>query len=432
MNTTDDDAIRFLEIVGHRGSGKTTIESLCYVIYAALEKAKLYPFVILCGDTSMQVGMNMANVKEELENNKLLIEDYGTIYQNEKVNDKSPEEKTLESDEEWQKRNMLLANGVRIIGRSRGQKVRGLRHRQHRPKLVVVDDPEDSEWVKEKENRDKTEAWLRGEIMPGIDPHTGRLILVGNYLHDDALMARAKGWGIFKVIEIPIIGKDMRCVWPAMYPTREKLIEKRQQMGPIAWLREMMLLAVSDEGQEIKPSDITYYDKLPEASRGLRGHGVDLAISQKQTADYTAMVDGDVYYPESAGPRIYILPFPTNARLNFGQTIDLIVTRHRSGGQHLFFIEAVSYQKAAIEELDRRGVNVEGVQPLSDKRARLRVAAPHIRNATVLFPLTGCEALLSQLFNFGTEAHDDMVDGLVYLILGLLKDGIDQKVVHWI
>ena len=32
--------------------------------------------------------------------------------------------------------------------------------------------------------------------------------------------------------------------------------------------------------------------------------------------------------------------------------------------------------------------------------------------------------LMTQLLGFGSEKHDDAVDALVYLILGLLGDGI--------
>jgi hypothetical protein len=36
----------------------------------------------------------------------------------------------LESDEDWQAMNRVLDNGARILPRSRGQKIRGLKHRQ--------------------------------------------------------------------------------------------------------------------------------------------------------------------------------------------------------------------------------------------------------------------------------------------------------------
>ena len=432
MSAISDDKVRFLEIIGFRGSSKTTIASLCYAIYAAITNPKLYAFIVLCSDTSTQVGMNIANIKEELENNARLIEDYGEFKPQYGTKQKSPE-KTFESDDEWQKRNLILNNGVRFIARSRGQKVRGLRHRQHRIKLALVDDPEDSDWVDKKENRDKTENWLRGQVMPAIDPHTGRLILIGNYLHDDALMARAKSWGIFKLLEIPLIDKDGRCVWPALFPTVESLQNKRKEMGTIAWMREMMLKVVPDSGQEILPTDITYYKEIPkDAGRGIRGHGMDLAISKKSTADCTAIISGDVMYPQGSKAKIFILPNIVNARLDFNEMLFNADKLRQENGQHLFFVEAVNYQKAAIEELERRGFNVEALLPMADKRARLRVAATHIRNGTVVFPITGCESLLQQLFGFGKDSHDDMVDSLVYLILGIMKDGIEQKVVHWL
>jgi hypothetical protein len=36
--------------------------------------------------------------------------------------------------------NCILDNGVRILSRSREEKIRGLKHRQHGPKLVIGDD----------------------------------------------------------------------------------------------------------------------------------------------------------------------------------------------------------------------------------------------------------------------------------------------------
>jgi hypothetical protein len=33
---------------------------------------------------------------------------------------------------------------------------------------------------------------------------------------------------------------------------------------------------------------------------------------------------------------------------------------------------------------------------------------------------------------FGTEAHDDLADALVYLILGLVEHGLELPKIHWI
>jgi prophage tail gpP-like protein len=105
-------------------------------------------------------------------------------------------EPTLESDEDWQAMNCVLDNGVRILSRSRAQKVRDLKHRQHRPKLVIADDVEGLDWVRTQENRDKSDRWFRGDVLPSIDEH-GRAVLIGNWLHTDGLMARLKNTGMF-------------------------------------------------------------------------------------------------------------------------------------------------------------------------------------------------------------------------------------------
>lgn len=44
----------------------------------------------------------------------------------------------------------------------------------------------------------------------------------------------------------------------------------------------------------------------------------------------------------------------------------------------------------------------------------------------------GCEQLLTQLLGFGLAKHDDAVDALVYLILGLVGEEIAPQEVHYV
>jgi phage terminase large subunit-like protein len=97
-----------------------------------------------------------------------------------------------------------------------------------------------------------------------------------------------------------------------------------------------------------------------------------------------------------------------------------------------FFVEAVQYQMAAVEEMERRAFAVTPMRPIKDKRSRLRVAARYIKNGTALFPRKGCEQLLTQVLGFGGEKHDDLVDALVWLILGVVGDAIEQPNVHYV
>lgn len=423
MIKLSDHNIKRLLVVGFRGSAKSTLGSLALPIWMALEHPDKYQFIIPISDTSTQAALSIANIKTELDSNELLINDYGRIEFG-KFHDPNPEP-SLESDEEWQAKNMLLANGVRIMARSRGQKIRGLRHRASRPKVIIVDDPEDREWVKSRENRNKTDRWMRGEVMGALDPD-GRLIAIGNWLHEDALMARLKKLSQFVTLEYPLVNDNDELMWPALFPTQKKIDDIREEMGDTAWLREMLLKVVAEEGQEIKPEDIHYYDTQPEVTRGaLKGHGVDLAISTEESADFTTDVQGDVHYDDDDKPKIYIQKNPLNAHLDFYNTIEYFKGKPR--GSHLFFVENVAYQKAAIQEMERNMMAVHPMKPIADKRSRLRVAARYIKNGTVLFPRTGCEKLIQQLLNFGNESHDDLCDALTLLILGLVEQRLDVR-----
>jgi len=101
----------FVEIIGFRGSSRTTWGSLVLPMFFALERNEEYPFIILAADTSVQSGINIANIKHELENITLLLQDYGK-FEIGTTDDPVPEP-TLESEEVWQAKNMLLSNRVR-------------------------------------------------------------------------------------------------------------------------------------------------------------------------------------------------------------------------------------------------------------------------------------------------------------------------------
>ena len=419
LNTLGDHAEKMIEVVGFRGSAKSTFGSLALPLWAALEYPELYKFILPIADTGLQSAINIANIKSELENNPLIKQDYGNI-QGEFVADW-----TLESEEEWQAKNMLLSNGVRILARSRGQKVRGLRHHQHRPKLIIVDDPEDLEWVRTKENRDKTERWLRGEVIPAIDELNGRLIVIGNQLHTDALMARLKRDNTFKQLDYPLL-KDGVITWLAKYPSQYAVDLQRDKVGLNAFQREYLLKVVPEEGADVHEDWIQYYDAIPpEIENGLHGTGVDLAISKKETADYTSMVSGTSFIKDGI-PKIYIKPNPINARLSFHETIETTKAMAVANPFSIFFVEDVQYQRAAIEEMERAMLPVTAMRAGGDKRARLRAIAIYIQNGTIVFPRKGCEDLLIQLLGFGVEEHDDLVDAFVYLILGLVQQGMQN------
>jgi len=412
MELLENKKERFIEILAFRESAKSTLSMVAFPLWGALQGE--YQFIILITSTFSQIKSHIANLKYEMDSNKLVREDFGNI----------------QSDEEWTTTNMLLANGARIIGRSTGQKIRGIRHRQFRPDLIIIDDPESLEDVVSKEQRDKVEKWLRGEVMPALDKEKGRLIILGNLLHTDSLLSRIKNDKIFLTKEYPLLNNKEEIQWLGKYPTMAEIEKQKLFVKETSWQREYLLKIVPEEGQEIKEEWIQRYEKLPSENLILgKAIGVDLAISKKETANYTAMVSG-IVVRESEMPKIYILPHSINARLSFHETILQAESCSEALGGNTGYanliVEEVAYQKAAIEEMQKRMLPVQGIKVTMDKRARLRTISGYIQNGTILFPHNGCEDLLIQLLGFGIEEYDDLVDAFV-LLTSYLKDYIIKK-----
>jgi predicted phage terminase large subunit-like protein len=133
------------------------------------------------------------------------------------------------------------------------------------------------------------------------------------------------------------------------------------------------------------------------------------------------MVSGSVIEIDGV-PKIYIDPNPIHAKLSFHETMETAKALIAANPYKVLYVEEVNYQKAAVQEAERVLLPVMPMKAGVDKRSRLKVAATYIQNGTVIFPRTGCEDLLIELLGFGVEAHDDLVDAVVYLILGLVQN----------
>jgi predicted phage terminase large subunit-like protein len=413
--------VKNLVVVAFRGSAKSTIFTMSYPIWAILGKQQK-KFVVILSQTQAQAKQHMMNLRRELESNTLLKNDLGPFQ---------------EERNEWGASSLVFGkHNARITAVSTEQSVRGLRHNQHRPDLIIGDDLEDIASTKTREGRNKTYEWLTGEVIPAGDLNT-RLIVIGNLLHEDSLIMRLKEDivtkqidGIFKAY--PLL-EGQAILWPGKYPTMEQVEEERHKAAnEYAWQREYLLNIVPAEDQAIDPAWIQYYDEIPDPIKlygGYTSHkeiriGIDLAISKRDSADYTAIVPGLLFELEDEY-HLYILPKIINRKMSFPETVDtckVLKQSYTKGGvEPTFVIEDVAYQKALPQQLESEGFrHVMTTRPGNqDKRTRLVLTANHIRNGKVLFPRTGAEELIQQIVHFGVEKHDDLADAFANLVLSM-------------
>lgn len=411
IHNLEKSAVENLYVVAFRGSGKSTMVTTAYPIWAILGKQQKKFCIIFC-QTKAQAKQHMMNIRAELEDNDVLKRDLGPFQ---------------EESDEWGSNSLVFKkHGARITVASSDQSIRGLRHNEHRPDLIICDDVEDVQSTKTREGRDKTYNWLRGEVVPAGDKNT-RLIIVGNLLHEDSLLMRIKdeiaqgrARGIFK--EYPLLDKDDVCLWPGKYRDLKDIEEEKLKVASeISWQREYLLRIIPSDDQVIYPEWFNYYDELPgtkhKAYRGTYA-GVDLAISSQDSADFTAIVSAHVY-GRAEKLRIYILPNPIRQKINFPAQVDLMrdfKTTQMPKSTDKLFVESVAYQEALPQMLEMHGIEAESIKPKGDKRTRLSLTSTSIKSGIIKFPRQGCEDLIRELVGFGVEKHDDLADAFSLLI----------------
>lgn len=424
FHITENEDLKIAVLVAFRGSGKSTLMTLSYVLWSILGKQKR-KFVLILSQTQNQARLHLTNIKNELENNELLKADIGPF---EEVSD------------EWGANSIVLSyHNARIMVASSEQSIRGIRHGENRPDLVICDDIEDLASVKNKDGRDKTYNWFSGEVLP-IGDKESKIVIVGNLLHEDSLLMRLKnsienGSLNAKFFAYPLLDDKDTIAWHAKFKNMEQIEElKKKQVSDSAWYREYLLRIISDTDRLVHPEWIHYYDELPsEKNNNFRytATGIDLAISDKDSADFTAMVSAKIFgYDDEF--RAYILPHPVNERMDFPKTFDTAknLSEALGGGDYTkLFIEDVGYQKSLVQHLEDNNIPAEGVTVGSqDKRSRLALVTHLIKQGKILFPRKGCETLILQLTSFGVEKHDDLADAFSLLAIKILEDANSKRI----
>lgn len=138
--------------------------------------------------------------------------------------------------------------------------------------------------------------------------------------------------------------------------------------------------------------------------------GVDLAISEKQGADFTAIA---ALSRDPATGLVYVREVERH-RCAFNEVLNRIKAAAARWSPALIAVEQVQYQAAVVQELTRTTrLPVVGMRPDKDKLTRFmplltRFEQGHVRLDPAHVPAWGREELLA----FPEGAHDDLCDAL--------------------
>jgi predicted phage terminase large subunit-like protein len=183
--------------------------------------------------------------------------------------------------------------------------------------------------------------------------------------------------------------------------------EQRETMPGLVFAQEVLAQFVTFGAGLVKPEHI----KDGIAPAGLPVVlGVDLAISEREGADFTAIVA----MSRDPGTGLVYVREAERHRAGFAAVLDLIKAAAARHNPTLIAVEQVQYQAAVVQELTRTTrLPVRGVRPDRDKLTRFLPLLTRYEQGLVRHDPSGVPAWLrEELLSFPEGQHDDGVDAL--------------------
>lgn len=428
---------KLVAIASPRGHGKSTAITHAYLLASVLFREN--QFVLLVSDTEAQAVEFLRDIKKELESNEHIRD----LFRIDSFTKDTEADVVVKMEDGYM---------FRIVAKGSEQKVRGLKWDNKRPDLIVIDDAENDEIVLNQDRRDKFKRWFRGALLPCRSPD-GKVRIVGTVLHMGSLLndllprdyvkstviTPIKTWdsnpkAMWKSVKYRAHSHDYReILWPTRF-TKEKLKDIRQEFVdsgyPDVYSQEYLNEPIDESVAFFKRSDFQAASEqelkaIRERSIPLLFYaGADLAISEKERADYSVIQVVGIDYNNT----MYHVDC-IRARMDGKEIVDAILDIQVKYGLQFFAIESEKIAKAIgpflREEMVKRNifVNMVEITPSADKQTRARSIQARMRVGSVKFD-KGAEyypAMESEFIRFPRDIHDDMVDAMSVIGLALDK-----------
>lgn len=429
MDSMNDEQ-RFFAGILFRGAAKSTIKNI-FIIKAACHQR--HPFIMMISETEEQSVLDLVGIAEEFECNELIQYFYfgnkstkGTI---------------------WNKGFIELSNGVAICSKGMNSRIRGSKHKNQRPTLVVMDDFESRNSLATPETRKIVFDTVDAVILPMGDVgchfiFLNTIVSPLAYMQDQ-INLRKKGVGLFseptgKLVFKCITYKDENgkeyATWEKRFPLSEvsKLKQRYTEKNALPVFYQEYYNVPKEEsdpkfnisliqpinGKFVKRKYVKYIEidnkKIPINTF----QGVDPAVRLHENADDTCLFiigidkNSNVYildieagkFEETTKP-LLILNQAERFKIDSG-TIETF-------GAHF---SLYAYVQKAMRELNRYFLFHEFGRSKSGKGAKYKEGLEPLINSGKVSYLTSCsniDLMKEQMSKFsgGKTEHDDLIDG---------------------
>lgn len=416
----DDDEKRAVAIAAPRGWGKTTLGALAYPLRRIIYGQSRY--ILLISATWKKAVKDLRTLAEELRTNELISGVCGSL-----------------KGQQWAEGTgeIELVSGVKVEALGSGQQIRGLKYRNYRPDLIVLDDIEDPDQVQNEDLRARLKEWLFADVMNSINLESTKIVMLGTILHEDSLLQNIleeaewdrddplseNQWATmerFHTLRIELCDDNYVSNWPDFMSTeqvRAKAEAYRRRGLLDVFFREFRNIPIAREGA-VFPSEFKYYDPKKEwpAERVVI---VDPAKTTNISSDYSAIVVGGF---DAETNRIYFMDC-VNARLHPEEI-------YRAAWEMAVRLKTlnIGIEVTSLNEFVTYPFNSflasKGFPPAiplkakGKKEDRIKALAPFYRMGAILHhPAKHIHGPLeSQLLSFPRSKHDDVADAFAYIL----------------
>ena len=428
-------------VAAPRGHAKSTCLTFKGTMHAIVYEYKHYPIII--SDSSEQAEGFLDNIRVEFEENEALREDFGNLVGN-----------------IWRSNVLLTRSNIKVEAIGSGKKIRGRKHRNWRPDLLVLDDIENDENVRTPEQRKKLENWFLKAVSKAGDDYTD-IIYIGTLLHYDSLLAKTlknPGYRAVKyraVISFSSADKLWK-TWEDIFTdlsndNREEdaraFFEKNREamlLGTeVLWEEklsyyDLMVMKVTEgdasfnseeQNEPINPEDCIFnpewFDFYNEAEIDFKDRNyhfigfVDPSLGKSKRSDFSAII---TIAKHKASGYMYVMDADIERRHPDKIITDILekeklFRREYGHGYKKFGAETVQFQWFLKEELAKASAKaglylpIEEVPQNSDKTMRIQTLQPDVKNHYIKFNKRH-KLLMEQMEHFPMGAHDDGPDAL--------------------
>lgn len=428
-------------VAAPRGHAKSTNLTFKGTMHSTLYGYKHYPIII--SDSSEQAEGFLDNIRVEFEENTAILEDFGPL-----------------AGSVWRSNVLVTKTNIKIEAIGSGKKIRGRKHRNWRPDLIILDDVENDENVRTPEQRKKLKDWFDKAVSKCGDDYTD-IVYIGTLLHYDSLLAKTLANPAYRSIKYKAVirfsqADDLWQQWETIFTDlsnddreadalaffqahKDAMLEGTQ----VLWEEklsyyDLMVMRVSEgeasfnseeQNEPINPDDCLFmeewFDYYNEAEVNFGDPAfdffgfIDPSLGKTKRSDFSAIV---TLAKHKGSGYMYVVDADIERR-HPDRIIADVLAKERwlrasfGHGYRKLGAETNQFQWFLKEELAKASAKaglylpIEEVQQTSDKVMRVQTLQPDVKNKYIKFNRRH-KRLLEQLTQFPMGAHDDGPDAL--------------------